>query len=326
MKSYTNCNRINSFKPTTLTGIGLRDPRFNLKLYDYYIKSSYNSCATGAFTNDFVDMCALTNVIKQGYRLLDFEVYDVNGNAVVSTSDSPNYTIKGTYNYLKVDDVIKYVAEQAISMSRMTDTCPNASDPLFLHFRIKSNHIEIYNSIATSISTYLGKYLLSSEYSYENHGYNIGLIPLKSLLSKVIIIVDKTDTMLESSKLFEYVNIAGKSVFMRVLPFNNVVHTPDMDELIEFNRTGMTICTPDDATNYNSSISMQYGCQFSCLNAQHNDPILEAHDEFFNEFAFHVKPEIIRKIVVTVEAPPDPDMNKSYGYKTHKSDYYEFNL
>jgi hypothetical protein len=271
-------------------------------------------------------MCALTNAIKQGYRLLDFEVYDINGNAVVSTSDSPNYTIKGTYNSLKVDDVIKYVAEHAISMSRMTDNCPNASDPLFLHFRIKSNHVEIYNSIATSLSTYLGKYLLSSEYSYENHGNNIGLVPLKSLLSKVIIIVDKTDKMLETSKLFEYVNIAGKSVFMRVLPFNSVVHTPDMDELVEFNRTGMTICTPDDANNYNSSISMQYGCQFSCLNAQYNDNLLEAHNQFFNEFAFHVKPENLRKIEIRIEAPPDPDMNKSYGYKTHKSEYYEFNL
>jgi hypothetical protein len=326
MKQSMNCRSINSITPTKLTGIGLRDPRFNLKLYDYYIKSSYNSCATGAFTNDYVNICALTNVIKQGYRLLDFEVYDINGNAIVSTSDSPNYTIKGTYNYLKLDDVIKYVAEHAISMSRMTDNCPNASDPLFLHFRIKSNHVEIYNSIATSLSTYFGKYLLSSEYSYENHGHNIGLIPLKSLMSKVIIIVDKTDKILETSKLFEYVNIAGKSVFMRVLPFNNVVNTPDMDELIEFNRTGMTICTPDDADNYNSSISMQYGCQFSCLNAQYNDTILQAYNDFFNEFAFHVKPDNLRKIEVVVQAPPDPDMNKSYGYKTHKSDYYEFNL
>jgi hypothetical protein len=271
-------------------------------------------------------MCALTNVIKHGYRLLDFEVYDINGTAVVSTSKSPNYTIKGTYNYLKLDDVLKYVADNAISISRMTDLCPNASDPLFLHFRIKSSHVEIYNSIASSLGNYFGRYLLSSEYSYENHGHNIGLVPLKSFMSKVIIIVDKSEKILETSKLFEYVNIAGKSVFMRVLPYNNVVHAPDMDELIDFNRTNTTICTPDDENNYNTSVSMQYGCQFSCLNAQYNDSILEAYNQFFNEFAFHVKPENLRKIEVTVDAPPDPDMNKSYGYKTHKSDYYEFNL
>lgn len=326
MKQSIHCKTINSYKPTKLTGIGSKDPRFNMKLYDYYVKSSYNSCATGAFTNDYVNMCALTNVIKQGFRLLDFEIYDINGTAIVSVSNSPNYTIKGTYNYLKLDDVLKYVADNAISVARLTDNCPNASDPLFLHFRIKSNHVEIYNSIATSLSTHFGKYLLSSEYSYENHGLNIGLAPLKSLMSKVIIIVDKTDKMLETSKLMEYVNIAGKSVFMRVLPFNNVVHTPDMDELIDFNRTNMTICTPDDDNNYNTTISMQYGCQFSCLNAQYNDNILEAYNDFFNEFAFQAKPEQLRKVEVVVEAPPDPDMNKSYGYKTYSSDYYKFNL
>jgi hypothetical protein len=326
MKQPLNCAGIASFAPPTLTGIGMKDPRFNRKLYDYYVKSSYNSCASGAFTNDYVNMCALTNVIKQGFRLLDFEVYDVNGTAVVSTSDSPNYTIKGTYNVLKLDDVLKYVSENAISMSRLTDTCPNASDPLFLHFRIKSSHVEIYNSIATSLSTYYGKYLLSSEYSYENHGHNLGILPLKSLMSKVIIIVDKSDKMLETSKLFEYVNIAGKSVFLRVLPYSNVVNAPDMDELIDFNRGNMSICTPDNASNYNSSISMQYGCQFSCLNAQYNDPILQAYNEFFNEFAFHVKPENLRKVEVKVEAPPDPDMNKSYGYKTHSTKYYSFDL
>ena len=325
-KQSINCRMISSYTPTKLTGIGSRDPRFNRKLYDYYVKSSYNSCATGAFTNDYVNMCALKNVIKQGFRLLDFEIYDVNGTAVVSTSNSPNYTIKGTYNYLKLDDVLKHVSENAISLSRMTDECPNASDPLFLHFRIKSNHVEIYNSVATSLSNYFGKYLLSSEYSYENHGLNIGLAPLKSLMSKVIIIVDKTNKILETSKLLEYVNIGGKSVFMRVLPFNNVVHTPDMDELIDYNRTNMTICTPDDDNNYNTTITMQYGCQFSCLNAQYNDSILQAYNAFFNEFAFQTKPENLRKVEVIIEAPPDPDMNKSYGYKTYSSDYYKFDI
>jgi hypothetical protein len=325
-KRSTNCNYINSFSKPTLSGIGLKDPRFNRKLYDYYVKSSYNSCASGTFTGDWVDMCALTNVIKQGYRFLDFEVYNINQTAVVSTSDMTEYTSKGTYNYLKLDDVIKYIAENAISNSTSTDECPNSSDPLFLHFRIKSTSLDIYNSIATSISSYLGKYLLNSEHSYENNGLNLGSVPIKLLMKKVIIIVDKTDKMLESSKLYEYVNIAGKSVFMRVLSLNEVKHTPDMDELIDFNRTNMTICTPNEADNYNSSISMQYGCQFSCLNAQLNDALLQAYNENFNEFAFSLKPENLRKVEVKIEEPPDPDMNKSYGYKTHKSDYYEFNL
>jgi hypothetical protein len=325
-KRHSNCRSITSLTKPTLSGMGKRDPRFNMKLYDYYIKSSYNSCAGGNFVNDWVDMCALTSVIQQGYRLLDFEVYNLNQTAIVATSDSENYNIKGTYNYLKLDDVLKHVAEHAISNSMVTDECPNASDPLFLHFRVKSNSVEIYNSIATSLSTYFGKYLLSSMHSYENNGKNIGNMSLKSLLQKVIIIVDKSDTNLEASRLHEYVNIAGKSVFLRVLSFNDVIHTPDMDELIDYNRTNMTLCTPNTSANYNSSISMQYGVQFSAINAQKNDELLQAYNANFSEFAFTIKPDSLRKQEVTVEVPPEPDMSTSYGYKTHKTSYYEFNL
>jgi len=325
-KSSLNCSSIALFPAPTLSGIGANDPRFNRKLYDYYVKSSYNSCAAGNFTNDWVNMCSLTNVIRQGYRLLDFEIYNIKQTAVVAVSDSTEYTIKGTYNYLNLDDVLKYVADNAISMSRLTDICPNSSDPLFLHFRVKSTQLDIYNSIANSISTHFGKYLLSSNHSYENNGLNLGILPLRMLMNKVIIIVDKTDKMLESSKLHEYVNIAGKSVFMRVLPFAEVKHAPDMDELIEFNRTNMTLCTPDDSNNYNTSISMQYGCQFSCLNAQFNDTLVQAQNQIFNEFAFNVKPENLRKVEVKIEVPPDPDMSKSYGYKTHKSDFFKFEV
>ena len=39
-KRAINCSSIALFTPTTLTGIGARDPRFNRKMYDYYVKSS----------------------------------------------------------------------------------------------------------------------------------------------------------------------------------------------------------------------------------------------------------------------------------------------
>ena len=322
-KQAINCSSIALFEPSTLTGIGQKDPRFNLKMFDYYIKSSYNSCASGSFTNDFVDMCALKNVVKQGFRLLDFEIYSINQTAVVATSSTKQFTIKGTYNYLILDDVLKYVSENAISMNRMTDDCPNASDPLFLHFRIKSSKMEIYDSIATSIKNYYGKYLLSSEHSFESNGHNLGILPLITLMSKVIIIVDKVDKTLESSKLYEYTNIASKSVFMRVLPFEEVKYTPDMDELINYNKKNMTLCIPDDANNYNSSLSMKYGCQFSALNAQFNDTLLKAYNNVFNEFAFTVKPDYLRYVEVKVEEPDPVDPVDSYGAKRATTDHYD---
>ena len=71
-----------------IKGIGKQDKRYQEKLRDYYIKSSYNSCSTGQFQNDWVNLCALENVIKQGCRCLDFEVYEVDGKAVGASQDS----------------------------------------------------------------------------------------------------------------------------------------------------------------------------------------------------------------------------------------------
>lgn len=330
-KRKLNCNRIQSYTSPTLSGIG-SDDQYGYLLRDYYIKSSYNSCASGQFQNDFVDLCALTNVIKQGCRLLDFEVYNINGIAAIATSDSSSFTEKGTYNWLQADDVIKTIAETAISNSKTTTLCPNANDPLFIHFRFKTDEIAIYNSIASILTNYLNPFMLSSEYSYENQGRNLGNAPLKSMIGKVIVIVDKTSNKkIESSTLDEYVNIAGNSVFMRSMVYNDVVNTPDMDELIDYNKKQMSICYPNlsaSSNNYNSSVAMQYGVQMSAMCFQNNDVFLQAYTEQFNTqgSAFILKPVSLRYVPVTVTAPPPIDPALSYGYTTHATNYYNFNL
>jgi hypothetical protein len=315
-----------------ITGIGKSDDRFNYCFRDFYIKSSYNSCSTGQFKNDWVDLCALTNVIKQGYRVLDFEIYDVNDKAVVATSNSTKFTEKGTYNSIPIHDVIQLISTKAVSNSMTTESCPNAFDPLVLHFRIKSNKLEVYNQIADAIVQYLDSKLLSNEHSYENKGHNLGMVQLKTLLGKVIIMVDKVNNNhIRGTKLDELVNLMGGSAFLRSLPYNDVVHTPDMDELIEYNKKNMTISYPNlsyQSNNYNSSIVMQYGAQMGCMCAQTQDTFLQAYTALFNQAgtAFLLKPEQLRYVPVTVEEPPPIDPALSYGYKTHETNYYKFNL
>lgn len=332
-KRSANCKRIESnFSTPTLAGISVTNDQYQFPLRDYYIKSSYNSCASGQFHNDFVDLCALTNVIKQGCRVLDFEIYNMDGIAAVATSKSLSYTEKGTYNWLQADDVIRTIADTAISTSKTTDTCPNANDPLFLHFRFKTDEVAIYNSIASILTNYLNPYMLSSEHSYENHGKNLCSMKLNTLVGKVIIIVDKTTTKkIEMSTLDEYVNIAGNSVFMRSLSYQDVVNTPDMDDLIDFNKKQITFCSPDLSAyskNYNTTITMQYGVQMSAMCFQNNDVFLQAYNKLFNEqgHAFILKPPKLRFIPVVIEPPPPLNPALSYGYNTHKTNFYNFNL
>lgn len=327
--SKQGCSSVNM---PLITGIGKGDANFDYLLRDFYIKSSYNSCASGQFKNDWVDLCALNNAIKQGCRVLDFEIYSVNDKAVVAVSNSTKFTEKGTYNSIPLNDVIKYISENAISQSMSTSTCPNSNDPLILHFRIKSEHIEIYNELADSIVEHLDNWLLPSEYSYENNGNNLGIAPIKKLLGKVIIMIDKVDGMkIKQSKLAELVNILGNSAFLRSLYYNDVVHTPDMDELIDYNQKNMTICYPNlsyKSDNYNSSITMQYGVQMSAMCFQTNDTFLQAYNTLFNSsgYAFILKPSKFRYVPVEVADAPPIDPSLSYGYTTHQTNYYKFNL
>jgi len=315
-----------------IKGIGKQDERYKEKLRDYYIKSSYNSCSTGQFQNDWVNLCALENVIKQGCRCLDFEIYEVDGKAVVATSNSTKVTEKGTYNSLSIDSVIKTISEKAVSNSMSTEHCPNPFDPLFLHFRIKSAHTEVYDDIADALVTHLNSKLLSNKHSYENKGNNLASEPLTSLLGKVIIMVDKVESNhIRATKMEELVNIMGNSAFLHSLPYNEIIHTPDMDEMIEYNTKNLTIGYPNlshKAKNYNSSIVMQYGVQMPAMCFQTNDEHLKAYNTLFEQtgYAFLLKPEKLTYVPVKVDEGKPIDKSLSYGFKTFKTNYYNFDL
>ena len=77
------------------------DPDCSGNLYDYYIKTAYNACSGGSYKNNFVDVCNLKAVIKQGVRCLDFEVYSVNDEPVVATSTQDDFYIKETFHPLR---------------------------------------------------------------------------------------------------------------------------------------------------------------------------------------------------------------------------------
>ena len=332
LRSFTK-NSCSTVPLAKIIGISKTDENYQHNLHDYYIKSSYNSCSNGEFQNDWVNLCALDNVIKQGCRVLDFEIYQVDGETVVATSNSTKVTEKGTFNSLSIDSVIKLISEKAVSNSLSTEHCPNPYDPLFLHFRIKTNKIDVYNQLAKVIVQYLDSKLLSNEHSYENQGKNLGEEHLSSLMGKVIIIVDKMNSNhIRSTKMEELVNIMGNSPFLFSLHYNDIVHTTDMDNLIDHNKTKMTIGYPNlssSSKNYNSSILMQYGVQMPCMCFQTNDNFLKTYNRLFENagHAFMLKPELLRssKPVMVKEASPiNPAL--SYGYNTYSNNLYNFDL
>lgn len=299
------------------------DATYQHNLRDYYIMSSYNSCCNGEFENGFVSTDALIQVIKRGARVLDFEIYSVDNNTVVAASPSNNYYQKGTYNSIPFSSVIDVVDSYAFSAS----TAPNFNDPLFLHFRIKSNNSHVFDDMAKVISSSLANHKLPKKYNYESNGENIGAEPIRNFMSKVIIVVDRTNNMYKNSKLDELINLTSGSLFLQSLRDYDVRFTPSATELMNANKKNMTISMPDlhaSDTNMAPDIHQKMGCQMVCMNFQNVDSHLIYYLEEFNAngSAFILKPEALRYIPIMAKTPTKQDPSLSYAPREVKKPYF----
>jgi hypothetical protein len=324
-----NCNNLKKIYSSfpTISSFNPNDAAYEYLLRDYYVKSAYNACSAGQFKNDFVNTCALKTCIQQGARVLDFEIYSINDKPVIATSSINNFHVKETYNYVSLPDALQIINTNAFSGG----SCPNPNDPLILHFRIQSNNEKMYNQMADDIYNNIEDKLLDKIYSSEYSGHNLGAVPLKEFVGKIIISIDKSNPLFESTKLKEYVNIASNSVFLRASRFYDVKFTPDSGELIEYNKKQMTLCIPDLGpydTNISAATAMKYGCQWIGMNFQNFDANMEYYDLFFDKTgsAFVLKPEPLRFVPLTVPTPTPQAPENSYTTRTVSTDYYSFSV
>lgn len=324
------CNFLTNIYGTMNSYIHSLNPNDNsckYNLLDYYIKTAYNCCSGGSYKNDFVSICSLKNCLKQGIRGLDFEIYSINDKAVIATSTESSYYIKETFNSVDFADALSTIINYAFSGS----TSPNPNDPIIIHLRIKSTNQKIYTYMANLFESN-SNYFLGSNYSYENQGQNLGLTPLLQLSGKIVVIVDRITTdFLENQQFLEYVNMTSDSIFMRALNYYDVKFTPDMNELIEYNKKAMTIALPDKGINPANSSGMvirETGCQMIAMRYEYIDNYLEENTAFFDKagYAFVLKPERLRYIPVTNPIPTPQQPELSYATRPYSTDYYSFNI
>jgi hypothetical protein len=301
--------------------------QFNYTFKDYYIKTAYNACSGGNYKNDYVDTCVLKYLLKQGVRGLDFEIFSINDQPIVATSTSDSYYVKETFNYVNFTDVMNIIRDYAFA----TSTAPNALDPIIIHLRIKSTNQAMYKNFAKLLENY-DNILLGKDYDSEYYGKNFGNVELKKLMGKVVIIVDRSNnSFLECSEFYKFINMTSNSVFMRALHYYDIKYSPDMGELIEFNKQNMTIGMPDRGSNPenpSSVVMRETGCQLLGMRYQQIDTNIEENDIFFDEngYAFVLKPESLRYIPVTIDLPPPQNPELAYATRTVQSDFYKFNI
>ena len=333
-RECTFMNNIYGTLNTRIKPINASSTQCKFNLRDYYIKTAYNCCSGGSYKNDYVDTCNLINVLKQGCRGLDFEIYSIDDQPVVSTSVLDNNYVKETYNYLEFSEVMNVLTNYAFSSS----TSPNYTDPLIIHLRIKSNNSQMISNFADLFKQY-SSFMLGEKYSYENHGKNLGNVPLlafatnsASSKNNIILIVDRDNTVfLDNRQFMEYVNLTSNSIFMRALRYYDIKYAPDFAELQEFNRQNMTIGMPDNEVNPvnpNAIIVRESGSQMIAMRYQYVDNNLEENIGFFDKvgFAFALKPERLRYIPVNLQDPAPQRPELSYESRNVASDYFSFSI
>ena len=274
-------------------------------LSEYYVKTGYNACSGGNYKDDFVNLCNLKAILKQGVRGLDFEIYSINNQPVVATSTQDDVYIKETYNSVDFASVMDTIKTYAFSSS----TSPNYLDPIIIHMRFMSNNQTMYKNLTTLLESY-DSLLLGKKYSYENAGHNIGDDKIMKFMGKIIIIVDRSNTsFLENKDFMEFVNLTSNSMFMRAYKYNDIKNNQDIGELTEYNKKNMTIVFPDGGTdpeNPNITLCQKSGCQMVAMRYQYVDNYLSQNTAFFDNagYAFSLKPIELRYVPVAIQEPP----------------------
>jgi hypothetical protein len=333
-----SCARLNRTKVPGLNSNWITsassDPSSQFLLRDYYVKTAYNCCSTGNFSNDYVNTCALKHAIKMGCRCLDFEIYGYKGKPIISTSLSDDKCIKETYNYVSFDEAMSTVATNAFSTN--STVCPNSSDPLLLLFRLKTNDVDVLDSMADTINSNL-KDRLMPEYNHEFGGKNICAEPINKFGGinggKVVIIVEANPLLYQSQKMSEITNLTSNA-FLRILKVFDVLNSPDITELTSFNKQYMTIVVPDDSmsvNNYDPMPPSLAGCQAMALSFQNiRDGNLAVYNEWFeagpSKSAFLLKPADLMFKPQTIPTPTPQNPALSFASRPLKSDMYSFSI
>ena len=311
VKEKKKCYDINNIYSinTNIKPLVLSNPAWSKPLNFYYIKSSYNSCSIGSYRDDFVETCILNQIIGQGVRSFDFEIFNIDNQAVVSTSSSnPNPYMKNTYNYIHFSTVLNTIVTEA--MMNTNNLCPNPTDPLFISLRMNTNNMQVYNDIAYNLQQYTNQYLLTPDYNCSNISNFGSDVTLDKLFKKMVVIVLPTNaTILQSTNLYEFTNINayGNAYFNYMTYFNAV--NDDSSETITDAKTQLTYVTPSlehgAPTNPDPSYCLSLGVQFIGMSYQMFDTFLQAYEYFFNSegYAFAMKnPSLLpTSIVVDIE-------------------------
>ena len=298
----------------------------NYRLADFYVCSSYNSSVSGYQMIDYLSTDMVKKVLQTGVRFLEFQVfgdqYGKDAEPVVSSGFRKGEW-KLSLNTLYLEEVFKTIRDHAFRIYDGTDGSPNNLDPLFISLDLKTNYnYFVNNKIQKLFTKYFMEYLLDPSYNYQ--AKNIGIVPLKELMGKVIIFssdgfqgstleelvnyswifskmkryhyTELDDQIVEKTPNDTLDNIAQKKIDNSIEISKNLI---EFNQISKFNLTGLTIVYPHKegdilTSNYDPTTAWNLGCQFVSMNFQKMDLSMDKYINKFRNKAFVLKPQSLR--------------------------------
>ena len=340
-------NELTIFNPR-ISGITEEEYKMKIPIRDYFVMSSYNSCAGGDTWQDWVDINILEKLIKMGIRGFDFELYMKDGKCVVAVgpeAEKGKFVLKGSFNYIEFSEVMKKLDSFGFG------TVQNSTDPIFINLRIKSNNPIIYDKIAATIldSEVISKkhrldvmnkaieftvyQNLYKKYKYKNARVkNIINEPLSLIKGKMVFICNDVPTNsfyaewndnyngLGSNKFKFMACINISNVIGNCLPLDNfrVVYSHNKKELKTDSERILTITTPDITTtgkNPKWEKHAEVGCQLIYMNFSNRDGELISYIRNWDlaKSALIKKPDHMRFFPISLKVPKKQKEELKYG-------------
>ena len=297
MKLYQSYQTLNSF-PFSKAG--------SIRLGDCRIASAYNCSLGGYQMLDYTSENVILATLRSGARYLEFNVF----NSVYGDKADPvvsNGYKQGEWKMCLNDTLLETcfytIANNAFSVMDNNNGVPNPDDPLFIGLNLNTNsNLACLNKIAKMIVDYFGDRLMDSKYSFQSSDV-IPDIPLSKISGRVVFFCSDG---FQGSKMEELVNYCWDNTdknpkhSLQRIYYNNVLSGKiTFDDLLDFNKTGLTIIVPHQegdfwTTNYKPEPFFDSGCQFVSMNYQYIDSNIDGYITLFKNYSIVMKPEELR--------------------------------
>lgn len=306
---------------TKLAPLGCPQPA-DFKLCDFYMASSSYSLFPGADVYDYISDQILPLLIKAGARLVELDVYsDENEKPVVGLKNQKLGT-DYAYNTVSLEACCVSIANNAFN----SVSSPVSSDPFVLSLVFHTDNANVLNAASEIIKTTCRGRLLDESYGYQRK--NLAIEPVCNLQNKLIIV--SGGGQIKGTHMEELVNLSWSTSNLRRMTYSQASQPHDPDELINFNRTHITMVVPDigdDLTNFNPQIVLSYGCQWVMMNYGSLDSMMELYIGEFQENSLVLKPAPLRPLKPKkYKQPTLPDPNVSFQPMQKTSPIYDITI